>query len=646
MPLLNISLPFLIILIVAALYSPGISGPFLFDDQSSITSNPAIAIKEVSSESLYNAAESGIAGPLKRPIAMISFALNYYYAGGYIAKPFKITNIIIHCINVLLVYLLALQVLKLSYPNKKSLFWFAAAISLFWGAHPINLTSVLYLVQRMTSLSTLFSLSCIILYLSARQKIIHKGLNWQSIAFFFFSALSLILALYSKENAVVVPLIIIAAELILFAKHSPWKHYEQLTKANKTILWLVTLGILAYCLNYAIGYASSGFSTRPFTMLERVMTETRVVSNYISLIFIPQINGFGLFHDDIALSTSLFAPWTTVSSIFFLTALISCAYFYRRKYPLFAFGIAWFFIGHLLESTFFPLEIAHEHRNNLPSVGIIIAVASLFISNNINTKKTILSLLIPCLIVGSITLLRAKQWSNAYDQAYYETVHHPGSAAAHSIFSYAAFQQKRVNEALTALKRAMELSPDEAAFAIFYQHALTVTEQKVPLTLQRETLRRLRDGITSPTTINSLDQMVNCLKTKEPCKRLIKNALAWADTMIEKHPNDYIYYYFKGMNLQANQQDRLALQAYQKGFELNKGKLHLLLEISNLYIRHHDIDNLAKTIEVFREVNLSTSQPQDEVLKQLEDSLRKIERIYSNEQAKSSLNAQKRPYQP
>jgi len=635
MSIINKALPFLIILIVAALYSPGISGPFLFDDQSSITKNSAIAIEEVSSQSLYKAAESGIAGPLKRPIAMISFALNYYYAGGYKVEPFKITNIIIHCINVLLVYLLAMQLLKLSYPHKKNLFWFAAAISLFWGAHPINLTSVLYIVQRMTSLSTLFSLGCIILYLYGRQQTIQKSVNWKSVVLFSSSALSLIFALYSKENAVVIPLIIIAAELILFVKNSPWKGYKQLTKINKTALWLILLTLSAYCLNYAITYASGGFSSRPFTMLERVLTETRVVSSYISLIFIPQINGFGLFHDDIALSTSLFAPWTTISSIVFFIALISCAYFYRRKHPLFAFGIAWFFIGHLLESTFFPLEIAHEHRNNLPSIGIIIAIMSLFISNNVSRKKTTLSVLIPIVIVSSITLLRANQWSNAYDQAYYETVHHPKSPAAHSIFSYAAFNKGRVNEALNALKKAIELSPNEAAYSIFYQHALTVTKQTVPDSLQEDTLRRLKNGVTSAITINSLDQMVNCLNTA-PCKPLIKNSLAWANTMIQKHPNNYLYYYFKGMSLQANQQDRLALLAFQKGSELNKRNFYLLLKIANLYIRHHDIDNLANTIEAFREANLSALQPQEDVLEKLENSLQKLEEIRLGAQTEKS----------
>ncbi len=170
------TIPLIVLLIVAGLYSPGISGPFLFDDQSSITDNTAVAITELNLNNLVSVAESGIAGPLKRPIPMISFALNHYFAGGYKAAAFKKTNIAIHCVNTLLVFVLALQLLKLAFLTKKNLCWFAAAIALLWGAHPINLTSVLYIVQRMTSLSTLFSLGCIISYLYARQQTIISGL--------------------------------------------------------------------------------------------------------------------------------------------------------------------------------------------------------------------------------------------------------------------------------------------------------------------------------------------------------------------------------------------------------------------------------------------------------------------------------------
>ncbi|MEY8200067.1 MAG: hypothetical protein RPS47_12555 [Colwellia sp.] len=629
MAFVNKTLPFLIVLFITALYSPGVSGPFLFDDQTSITQNPAVAINEISSKSIHSVVESGISGPLKRPIAMVSFALNYYYAGGYKVEPFKITNIIIHCINALLIYLLAQQLLKISYPDKKNLFWFAAAISLFWGAHPINLTSVLYIVQRMTSLSTLFSLSCIILYLYARQHTIQKGLNWKSLVLFFSSALSLVFALFSKENAILIPLIIMAAELLLFVKQSPWKYYPPLTKTNKQILWLIVFTILAYCLNYAIAYASGGFSTRPFTMIERVLTETRVVSSYISLIFIPQINGFGLFHDDIALSTNLFTPWTTISSIVFLISLMSCAYFYRKKHPLFTFGIAWFFIGHLLESTFFPLEIAHEHRNNLPSIGIIIAVISLFISNTVTTKKTILSLFVPIVIVGSITLLRATQWSNAYDQAYYETVHHPKSPAAHSIFSYAAFNQGRVNEALIALRKSITLAPNEPAYSMFYQHALAVTKQGISAELQQQTLEVIRNGQLTPTTKNALEQTANCLKTI-PCKPLQKNYLQWVNASIKKHPKDADLYYFKGKAYLAVNDDKMAVKAFQKGSKINPNSLHHLIQIANIFIRKRDIESLEKIIGAIDAANKRATAPKNEALSTIKESLNTLKRMRSD----------------
>ncbi len=382
----------------------------------------------------------------------------------------------------------------------------------------------------------------------------------------------------------------------------------------------------ALFLNYAIGYASGGFSSRPFTMLERVLTESRVVSSYISLIFIPRINEFGLFHDDIALSTGILTPWTTLSSLIFLGVLIAISLIYRKKHPLFAFGIAWFFIGHLLESTFFPLEIAHEHRNNFPSIGLIIAAVSLFSSLNVSPKKAAISILSASLVLSSITFLRSTQWSNEYDQAYFETVHHPKSPAAHSIYSYAAFNQGLIPEALAALKTSTQLNPNEAGYFIFYQHALTVSQQKISDSLQENTLTALKNGTTSPTTINALEQMADCLETI-PCKPLISNFLEWVEVMINKHPSNYLYYYFKGKSLLAKGDSRLALEIFQQGSRLNRGKLHLLLEMANIFIRHHDIDNLSKTIELFKAANKIAATPKVDVLTQLENSLTTIKKL-------------------
>jgi hypothetical protein len=79
----------------------------MFDDLSNITSNYYIPIQNLSIDSLYLAATSSDSGPLGRPVAMVSFALNYYFGEGFNdTYPFKLTNLVIHSISAFLIFFL------------------------------------------------------------------------------------------------------------------------------------------------------------------------------------------------------------------------------------------------------------------------------------------------------------------------------------------------------------------------------------------------------------------------------------------------------------------------------------------------------------------------------------------------------------
>jgi len=595
-----------LILTILIIYFPGLNGPFVFDDLSNITNNAHIRITKLNTNSISNSLSSGHAGPLKRPVAMLSFALNYYFSGGYIASAFKITNILIHCVNAILTFILCRQFFKYAAPSMgkkfsdKSVFYFAASISIIWALHPINLTSVLYIVQRMTSLSTLFSLSSIILYLFARNRWLHNQFSWHTAGLFFASMTSLTLALFSKENAVLIPLIILLIEWVLYSNERPWRHFNKLSKQKQRVVCSTISTLCFFALLWAIDYASGGFNSRPFTMLERVLTESRVLCFYISLILIPRINGFGLFHDDIALSSSLFSPWTTITSIAFILCLLITAFYYRKKNPLFALGIGWFFIGHLLESTIFPLEIAHEHRNNLPSIGIIIAAFSLIPFEKISSKKTIVSIILITLILGSTTWLRAKQWGNYQSLAHYETAHHPNSPAIQALLSNAANQAGDIEVATQAIKKAMQLEPSETAYAMHYQNILVIYGKPIPLYLQRETLHRINTNRLTPSTQLALDQIAGCLK-KAPCKPLRKNYLEWITAVIEKKPNNALYRYMRGKAFTALGDNISALNEHQKAHQMNNMFIQPLFEMANILLQMRQISHaemVVKWIEV------------------------------------------------
>ena len=611
------------------IYHPGVYGPFIFDDISNITKNSLIQIQNLSQSSIIASGSSGEAGPLKRPISMLSFALNYYFSGGYSTSVFKTTNIIIHCLNATLVFVLCLQLFKRAamssvyFTSNTPLFWFASGIGLIWAVHPINLTSVLYVVQRMTSLSTLFSLGCVIFYLSARNRWLSHSYSSHVGGLFCASIISLLLALFSKENAVLIPIIILLIEMVLYSNEKPWYLINKLSKQQKLIGSAIIITLTISALLWAIDYAAGGFNSRPFTMAERVLTESRVLCFYLSLILVPRINGFGLFHDDIAISSSLFSPWTTITSIAFIIALLATAFYYRKRKPLFALGIGWFFIGHLLESTFFPLEIAHEHRNNLPSIGIILAAVSLIPIDKLRSKKVTSGFLLILLILGSSTWLRAKQWGNYQSLAYYEAAHHPNSPAIQALLSNAANQAGDISVATQAIRKAMELEPKETAYAMHYQNILAIHGKAIPSELQQETLRRIKHNRLTPSTQLALDQIAGCLK-KEPCEPLKNNYLEWINAVIDKKPNNATYPYLKGKALRAMGQDLAALNAFQTSHNLSGNFMHPLFEMVDILLRMGQINQAERIVSWIEEANEKTTFRRDNELKKLKHILTKL----------------------
>ena len=152
---------------ILVIYFPGLGGGYVFDDFSNILQQPAVAMHEFSWDSIRNAALS----MNYRPIALASFGLNHL-AAGFDPYYFKAVNLVIHIINTLLLFtvirLLLSYLLGEEIAEGKKSTLMAAAISLAWALHPVNLTNVLYIVQRMNSLSALFVLAGMLSYIKGR----------------------------------------------------------------------------------------------------------------------------------------------------------------------------------------------------------------------------------------------------------------------------------------------------------------------------------------------------------------------------------------------------------------------------------------------------------------------------------------------
>jgi hypothetical protein len=414
------------LVVTAAVYWPGLSGPFFFDDYINIVLPEGIRLTSLSLDAMLHSMTSGNAGPLGRPISQLSFALNYYFTE-LAPFPFKLTNLAIHGLNGLLIYAVAHSLLNTTRPSDRpeNTRLLAAFVAAAWLLHPIQLTSVLYAVQRMTSLATLFLLAAVLLHLRARRD--DPDGRW-SLAFMLSAWLVFWpLSVLSKESGVLFLGFVFIYEAII-RRHI----HGGIDLFGKFILGATLcagLALAVYLLTPAgREWLLGSYSLRPFTLTERLLTEPRVLWHYLGMILLPRLNAFAVFHDDILVSTGLLSPWTTLPALLGIVGLGWLVWRNRERNPLLSFAVAWFLVAHSLESSIIGLEIAHEHRNYaglfgillLPAVGYRAAAPQKTL--RIATSAVVLSFLMFSVLT---TALRSHQFADGLRRALMEAEAHP-----------------------------------------------------------------------------------------------------------------------------------------------------------------------------------------------------------------------------
>ena len=426
--------PLALVLLTLAAYWPGLNGIFFLDDfrvlerigdYGGATNSTAISHFVFDNKS----------GALGRPLSLLSFLINDQY---WPSDPwlFKYTNLLIHILCGLSIWLLIYKItniLKLSY---KSCILISALTATIWLLHPFNVSTTLYVVQRMTQLMTLFTLIGLLFFVHGRNRIetsTNKSIVLLSLSLIIFGAL----ATLSKENGVLILFYILIIEFTLFDTFPRPRNYKIWILA--AIILPIVLGI-CYFIYKLPGY-NTGFSLRDFTQYERLLTEARIILSYLSYILVPRISGTGLLHDDYLVSTGIFSPVTTVLAIIFIISTIAFAIIYRKKYSVVSFSILWFYAGHLLESTFIPLELYFEHRNYLPMLGIIFAVSyyipSFFEKINYSKFQKLIYFSVAALLIllFSQTYKLSIIWSNPDYMIPTWAKEHPDSLRAQKLFA-------------------------------------------------------------------------------------------------------------------------------------------------------------------------------------------------------------------
>ncbi|MBU1057807.1 MAG: hypothetical protein KJ804_05745 [Proteobacteria bacterium] len=283
-----------------------------------------------------------------------------------------------------------------------------------WAIHPIQVQAVTYIVQRMASMAAMFYIVgfyCYCRFRFSRQTSLR-------LLFTILALISWLLGIFSKENAVLLPLAILCFELVFF----PLTRKRKLFTLFLCLLFIGVslLTLLTMQQGELLDYFRSPYSYRTFTMEERLLTEPRIIVQYLRLLLLP-VNTYLTHESDIIASTGLFSPVTTGFSMLLLTLLLFFSLWAKTRYKLLSFAILFFFINHLVESSFIALELYFEHRNYLPSMFLFLALSCLILQGRafyIIHKRRFMQILVTLAILflligeGATTWLRNEDWRN------------------------------------------------------------------------------------------------------------------------------------------------------------------------------------------------------------------------------------------
>lgn len=461
----------LLLLVVAAVFQPGLHGPFLFDDFPNFLQNRAFADYLSGAIGLDRVLALAHAGPLGRPLAVASLALQMR-AAGPVPFTFKLFNLIVHLCNACLVYVLARQLL----PEDRAPRARAAALlaALVWALHPLALSPVLYVVQRMTSLAALGTLLALNGAVLAHRRL-RDGRPAALWLWGLVPAAALLGLLAKESGALVFPYLGVLAVTVLAAQPLPdaarpsWRRF---------LLVFCALPVLAALAGLAWKWPAivGGFGDRDFTLSQRLLSEARIFWLYLRLWCAPDLTLLGLYHDDVPLSTGLLEPWTTLPAVIGCVLLAAAVVLLRRRAPWFAFAGGMLLVSQLLEGTILPLELMHEHRMYLGTVGPTLALAALLLQvRPAEGARWGWSWAVPVvfvLLLAATSWQRALDWGNPLRMAALEARHHPASVRAQydlaTVYGSLAEQSAGADRARLfaaaedAVRRAGRLAPQDS----------------------------------------------------------------------------------------------------------------------------------------------------------------------------------------
>lgn len=490
----------IIVLAGIAVYSNALHAPFVFDDMHTIVDNPLIRNLHYFIEPAMGTWSTEYYNLITRYLGFLTFAVNYRI-GGLDVTGYHMANLMVHIASSLLVY--ALTVLSFRTPAliRSGLSGQANVVALFpallFAVHPVQTQAVTYIAQRFASLATLFYLLSMVMYVRSRIYICGTDKRGrEGFLLYSLSVVSAVFAMTTKEIAFTLPFMVCIYEFI-FLEGDVRRRALLLAPFLLTLAVIPVLHMLAASAPEGEGSVAGVLSGSGISNISRSafhFTEIAVVSTYIRLIFLP-VNQ-NLYYD-YPIFSSLMDPVVLSSSAFLLSIIglaIYLLYSSRKSldpdnHPerrLIAFGILWFFITLLVESSIIPRLPIFEHRVYLPSAGAFLAVTiSVFSLSNkaLCVKKSFadravfsfFSLVIALLAVMGYT--RNGMWQDGVTLWNDVISKNHSKAVPHTELGKACEAKGLYDAAEREYRTAMRLQP-EVYTAYYYLGSLSMAQKK------------------------------------------------------------------------------------------------------------------------------------------------------------------------
>lgn len=387
-------------------YIPSLHNEFLkyWDDQAYVTGNELIKDLSFNSVKRIFKEDAGLYANY-HPLTTLSLALNYHE--GVTSFPFHLTNLLLHLLNTLLVFIF---IFLLS--GKKILV--AALTSLWFGIHPMHVESIAWISERKDLLYTLFYLLSLIAY----WQYVKKGL---ALKFYFLAFVLFAFSVLSKAMAVSLPLVLFLVDYWTSRKFSMRLLLEKLPFIALSII----LGLYAMTIQ-AEGGATQSVS---FPFLNKVLHASYGFTAYIVKLFVPtNLSAFYPYPYPLVNSGWVIS---SIPSVLYLTFFVSvfivglAFYLHVKKNPfakIFIFGIGFYFASIALVLQYIPVgrAIMADRYSYIPYIGLFFIIAELvhhFLFSDKNSQKQIGKLLVVCSLAGSVifcvlTIKQIKVWKN------------------------------------------------------------------------------------------------------------------------------------------------------------------------------------------------------------------------------------------